>query len=87
MFLVSKCRGELNLALCTPSVLGLTLPLCNGEFQRILRPITFLNRRSAPLGGILFVNTEIVRRPRFNSTLYFDIASEHIANSNGKIKC
>ena len=78
MFLVSKCRGDLNLALCTPSVLGLTMPPCNSEIQRILPTITFFNRRSAPLGGILFVNNKIVRRPRFNSSLYFDIAEEHM---------
>lgn len=48
MFRTSKCRGELDLGLCTLSRLAKRMWLCSGDFRRILRPIFFVIR--APIG-------------------------------------
>jgi len=53
MFLMSKCRGELDLGLCMTSVLAKRMPLRSADFRRILRPNTFENRKSALRSGIL----------------------------------
>jgi len=52
MFLRSKCRGESDLGLCTTSVLSNRIHPCIGKIRQILRPNTFLNRKSPPCSGI-----------------------------------
>jgi len=54
MFWISKCRGEWDLGVCMTSVLAKRMRLRSADFQRILRPNTFLNRNSALCGRILF---------------------------------
>ena len=43
-----------------------------GKFRQILRPHTFLNRKSPPCSGILFA-TEDVHRPTSDSSLLVDV--------------
>ena len=44
MFLISKCRGDWDLGLCTASVLALSDPKCNGKIRFFLRWNTFFFR-------------------------------------------
>jgi len=41
MFLISKCRGDWDLGVCTSSVLALREPQCNGKIRFFLRQNTF----------------------------------------------
>ena len=41
MFLISKCRGDQDLGLCTTSVLAFEDPQCNGKIRFFLRRNTF----------------------------------------------
>ena len=47
MFLISKCRRESNLGLCTTSVLANRMPPRIGKFQQTLRPHTFFKSKVA----------------------------------------
>ena len=62
MFLISTCRGESDLSLCTTSVLANRMLLRGGDFQRknvFHRKIC----RNLPMrGGILLACTEVVHR-------------------------
>jgi len=88
MFLMLKCRGELDLGLCMTSVLAKRMPLRGADFRRILRPNTFKNRKSALRSGILFESTKVMRRHTrlVDPTVLCIWHHEHIANSYGKIK-
>ena len=73
LLLISKCRGDRDLGLCTTSVLAFGDPQRNGR-------IRFLLRRNTPFSGNLQLrcgspnaSTEVVHRPRFRSPLHFDI--------------
>jgi len=48
MFLVSKCKGESHLGLCTKSVLANRMPPRIGKFWQILRPNKFLTGSRHP---------------------------------------
>ena len=50
MFLILECRGELDLGLCMTLVIAKRMQLHSANFQRILRPNNFLNRKSALCG-------------------------------------
>jgi len=61
-----------------------------GRFRQILRPNTFYNLKSPPRSGILFASTEVVRRPRSDSPLHFDIVNIsqiRIEKSNASARC
>jgi len=73
MFLISKCRRESNLGLCTTSVLAKRMPRCIRQFRRILRLNTFVTRKSPPCSGIFYASTEVVHRPRSDCLLHFDM--------------
>ena len=72
-FLISKCRGEWDLGLCTTSALATRMPLRIVEFRRILRPNTLFNQKSPPRTCIPFASTEVVHRPGSDFPLHFDI--------------
>jgi len=73
MFLISKCKWELDLGLCTSSVLAKRMPQRGGEFRLNQRVWPQICRTLPVRGGILFASTEVVHRPRSNSSLHFDI--------------
>jgi len=73
VFLMSKCRGELDLGLCMTSVRAKRMRLRNADFRRVLRPNTFSNRKLALCSRILFARTEVMCRPRSDSPLHFDM--------------
>jgi len=73
MVLISKCSEESDLGLCMSLVLAKRMPLHSADFRQILRPNTFLNRKSALRSGILFASTELMHRPRSNSSPHLDI--------------
>jgi len=72
MFLMSKCRGDRDIGLCTTSVLVFGEPQRNGKIR-----IDLLRRRKNPIlpwrCGSLFASPEVVHRPRSQSPLHFDI--------------
>jgi len=73
MFLISKCRGDRELGLCTTSVLAF------GELQRngkIRGKNVFWRRKNRILPlrcGSSSASTEVVHSPRSQSPLHFDI--------------
>jgi len=73
MFPTSKCRRESDLGLCATSVLANGMPPRICKFRQILRPNTSFNRMSPPCSGILFSSAQVVRRPRSNSPVHFDM--------------
>jgi len=77
VFLISKYRGESDLDLCMTSVLAKRKQLHSSDFRRILRPNTFLNRKSALCSHILFASTEVMHTPRSDSPLHFDIKNTY----------
>ena len=73
MFLISKCRRESDLGLCTTLQLANKMPLRSGYFwlKNVFRPQTC---QDLPMRcGILFASTEVVHKPSSDSPLYFDI--------------
>ena len=73
LFLISKCRRESDVGLCTTSLLAKRVLLCIGEFRWILRPNKFFNRKSPTRSCILIASAEIVGKPRSDFTLHLDI--------------
>jgi len=73
MFLLSKYRKQLDLGLCTISILGNRIPLRIGEFR--LKNVfgRKICRKSPPCSRILFARTEVVHRSKCDSPLHFDI--------------
>ena len=73
MFLISKCRGDWDLGLCTTSVLALGEPMRNGK----IRGKNVFRRRKNRILPLQFgspsARTEVVHRPRSQSPLHFDI--------------
>ena len=69
MFSISLCREKSDLGVCMTSVLAKRTPLRSANFQRILRPNTFVNPKSALRGCIPFESTEIMHRPRSDCPL------------------
>ena len=77
VFLISKYREELDLGPCMSLVRAKRMRLRSADFQRILRPNTFLNRKSALRSRILFARTQLMQRPRSDSPLNFDIENTY----------
>jgi len=77
VFLISKCRKESDLDVCTTSVLAKRTPLRSANFRRILWPNTFVNPKSALHSGVLFASTELVHRPRSDCPLHFNIKNTY----------
>jgi len=73
MFLISKCRGDWDLGLCTTSVLVFGEPQRSGKTWFFLRWNTFFFRKSPLRRGSPNASTEVVHRPRSWSPLHFDI--------------
>jgi len=73
MFLISKCRGDQDLGLCTTSVLAKREPQRNGKIRFFLCRNTFFFRKSPLRSGSPNASTEVVHRPRSQSPLHFDI--------------
>jgi len=73
MFLISKCRGDWDLGLCTTSVLALEEPQRNGKIRFFLRQNTFFSRILLLRCGSPSASTEVVHSPRSQSPLHFDI--------------
>jgi len=73
MFLVSKCRGDSDLGLCTTSGLAFGEPQRNDKIRFFLRRNTFLPRKSPLRIGSPNASPEVVHRPRSESPLHFDI--------------
>ena len=86
VFWVSKWRGKSELGLWMTSVLAKRMLLRSADFRRILRPNTFLNRKSVLHSGILFANTEVMHAPRSDSPLHLDIENTYQILT-GKTKC
>ena len=84
MFLISTCRGDQNLGLCTTSVLAFGEPQRNGKIRFFLRQNTFFPRILPSRCGCPNASTEVVHSPRSRSPLHFDIRNTS-ANSLGKI--
>jgi len=73
MFLISKCRGDRDLGLCTTSVLAFGEPQRNGK---IWGKNVFWRRKNRILPlrwGSPSASTEVVHSPRSQSPLHFDI--------------
>jgi len=83
MFLMSKCRGELDLGLCTTSVLANKMSLWPGDGDHRLGLQNVFGRKICQTRnwpkrggcGIMFSSTEVtvVHRPRSNSPLHFTL--------------
>ena len=84
MILISKCREDRDLGLCTTSGLAFGEPQRNDKFRFFLRRNTFFSRKSPLRCGSPNVSPEVVHSPRSQSPLTFWYW-EHIANSPGKI--
>ena len=67
MFLISKCRGDSDLVLCTTSVLSTPSQWQNPIFRRN----TFFSRQSPLRCGSPSASPEVVHRLRSQSPLYF----------------
>ena len=77
MFLMSKCRGDLDLGLCTTSGLALEEPKRNGKFRE-KNVFRHRKNRILPLHfGSPSASTEVVYRPRSQSPLHFDIRNTY----------
>jgi len=73
MFLISKCRGDRDLGLCTTSVLAFEEPQRNGK---IWEKNVFWRKKNRILPlrcGSPSASTEVVHSPRSQSPLHFDI--------------
>ena len=72
-FLISKCRRNCDLGLCTTSVLALREPMRIGDFRK---KNVFRRRKNQILSlrcGSPHASPEVVHRPRSQSPLNFDI--------------
>jgi len=75
MFLISKCRGDRNLGLCTTSGLAFREPQRSGDFRK---KNVFRRRKNRSLSlrcRSPDASTEVVHRPRSRSPLHFDIGN------------
>jgi len=73
MFLISKCRGDRDLGVCTTSVLAKKEPQRNGKIRE---KNVFRRRKNRILPlrcGSQNASTEVVHRSRSQSLLHFDI--------------
>ena len=73
MLLISKCRGDPDLGLCTTSVLAFGQPQRNGKIRK---KNVFWHRKNRILPlccGCPNASTEVVHSPRPQSPLHFDI--------------
>ena len=77
VFIIPKGRGQSDLGLCMTSVFAKRMQLHSADFRRILRPNTFLNRKSSLCRGILFASTKVMHRPRSDSPLHFEIKNTY----------
>ena len=71
MFLISKCRGDWDLGLCTTSGLAFGEPQRSGDFRK---KNVFRRRKNRNLSlccGSSNASPEVVHRPRFRSPLHF----------------
>jgi len=75
MFLISKCRRDWDLGLCTTSVLAFGEPQRNGKIWFFLRRNTFFPRILPLRCGSSNTSTEVVHSPRSQSPLHFDISN------------
>jgi len=73
MFLMSKCRGDRDLSLCTTSVLAFGEAQRNGTIRFFLRRNTFFFRKSPLRICSPNASTEVVHRLRSRPPLHFDI--------------
>ena len=73
VFLISKCRGDRDLGLCTTSVLVFEKPQQNGTIRFFLCGKTVFFRILPLRCGFPHASTEVVHRPRSRSPLHFDI--------------
>ena len=67
VFLISKCRGDRDLGLCTTSGLAFGEPQRNDKFRFFLRRNTFFFRKSPLRCGSPNASPEVVHRPRYQS--------------------
>ena len=70
MFLISKCRGDWDLGLCTTSGLAFEEPQRNGKIGFFLRRNMFFSQKSPLRCGSPNASPEVVYQPRFQSPLY-----------------
>jgi len=87
MFLISKCRGKSDLCLCMTSGFKKRMPLGSADFRWILRPNTFKKWKSTLPRGILFLNPEVMHRPRSDSPLHSDIRKIQQVRTGKWIAC
>ena len=73
MFLMSQCRGESDLGLCMTSVLAQRMLLRSTDFRFLNVFGRNIHRKSVLRSGILFASTEVMHRPRSDSSLHFDM--------------
>jgi len=73
MFLISKCRGDRDLGLCTTSWLAFVEPQRSGKIWFFLRWNTFFVGKSPLRIGSPNASTEVVHRPRSQFLVHFDI--------------
>ena len=75
MFVISKCRGDQDLGLCTTSVLAFAEPQRNGKIRFFSRQNTFFFQILPLPCGSPNASTEVVHSPRSRSPLHFDIGN------------
>jgi len=73
MFLMLKCRGELDLGLCMTAVLAKRMQLHSTDFRFLNVFGRKIRRKSSLRSGILFASTEVMPKTRSDSLLHFDI--------------
>ena len=73
MFLISKCREDQDLGLCTTWGLAFGEPQRTGKIRFLLRRNTFFSRILPLCCGSPNASTEVVHKPRSRSPLHFDI--------------
>jgi len=72
IFLISKCRGDRDLGLCTTSGLAFGEPRRSGDFRKKNVFRRGKNRISSLRYGSPNASPEVVHRPRSESPLHFD---------------
>jgi len=72
MFLMSKCRRDQDLGLCTTLVFAFGEPQRNGKIRFFLRRNTVFSRIMPLRCGSPNASTEVVHRPRSWSPLHLD---------------
>ena len=85
VFILSKCRGELDLGLCMSLVPAKRMPLHSADLRFQNAFGRKIRRKSALRSRILFACTKLMHRPTSDSFLHFDIKITHQIRKNSML--